>query len=145
VASAIARFARHLRLKAAEITTSRQQLNGHRTAIKRQKERIENLRQQLLQATASSHAEGGDASPDRILADIARNKLLRANGRRYSLNTLPWTNEIFTTLPAAYRTVRAIVLISSEEPFRKRFLDFKLGVRHTLTDVLCVDGLIETW
>jgi hypothetical protein len=41
--SASAGFARHLRLKAAEITTQRKQLNGNRTAIERQKERIETL------------------------------------------------------------------------------------------------------
>jgi hypothetical protein len=56
----------HLRLEAVEITTLRQQLNGHRTAIKLQRERTEDLRQQLLQATASSHADNIDASPDSI-------------------------------------------------------------------------------
>jgi hypothetical protein len=44
--SANTRFARHLRLKATEIAIPRQQLNGHHTAIKRQKDRIEDLRQQ---------------------------------------------------------------------------------------------------
>jgi ATP/maltotriose-dependent transcriptional regulator MalT len=44
-------------LRAPEITTLRQQVNGHRTAIKQQKKRFEDLRQQPLQATASSHAE----------------------------------------------------------------------------------------
>jgi hypothetical protein len=53
---ASAQFARHLRLKGAEITTLWHQLNRHRTVIKRQKERIQDVRQQLLQSTASSHA-----------------------------------------------------------------------------------------
>jgi hypothetical protein len=73
--SASARFARHLMLKAAEITTLRQQLNGHRTAIKQQKERIEDLRQHPLQVIVSSYAKRRDTPLDCILADIARNKL----------------------------------------------------------------------
>jgi hypothetical protein len=106
--SSSARFSRYLRLKAAEITTRRQQLSGHRTAIKRRKERIEDLRQQLLQATASSHAESRDTPPDRILADIARKKLLYPNGGLYSFVTPAWANKMFATSPADYRAVRAI-------------------------------------
>jgi hypothetical protein len=68
-----------------------------------------------MQATASWHVESGDAPPDTILADIARNKLLHPNGRQYSLYTLTWANEIFTTSPAAYRTVRATLPIPFEE------------------------------
>jgi hypothetical protein len=88
-------------------------------------------------SNASSHAENGDAPLDRILADIARNKSLHPNGRPYSLDILIWANEIFTTSPAAYRTVQAILPIPSEELLRERFLDFTLGIRHALTNVLC--------
>jgi hypothetical protein len=139
------RHARYLRLKAAEITTRRQQLNGHRTAIKRQKERIEDLRQQLLQATASSHAESGDAPPDRILSDTARNKLLYPNGGRYFFDTPTWANKIFATSLVAYRVVRVIFSTPSEELLRQRFLNFKLGIRHDLTYGLCIDELIGIW
>jgi hypothetical protein len=128
-----------------EITTLLEQLNDHCTALKRQKEQVEDLRQQLLQATASSHAESRDAAPDRILADIARKKFLHPNGTRYFLDTLVWANEIFTISPVTYRIAGPILPSTSEELLRKRFLDFKLSIRHPLTDGLCVDELVVTW
>jgi hypothetical protein len=74
VTAAKTRHARLLGFKPAQITTLRQQLNGYRTAAKKETQRIQDLEDQICNIRASSATEGFDTVTKTIFADLSRNK-----------------------------------------------------------------------
>jgi hypothetical protein len=74
VAAAKARYTRLLSFKSAQITTLQQQLNGDRTAPKRQTQRIQNLENQICNIRPSLATEGFDTATNTVFADLTRNK-----------------------------------------------------------------------
>jgi hypothetical protein len=88
LAAAKARHARLLSFKSAQITTLQQQLNGYRTAAKKQTQRIQDLEDQICSIRASSATEGFDTVINIIFADSTRNKDQPPSAMRYALDTL---------------------------------------------------------
>jgi hypothetical protein len=87
-AAAKARHPGLLSFKPAQITTLQQQVNGYRTAAKKQTQRIQDLEDQICSIRMSSATEGFDTATNTIFADLTRNKDQAPSARRYSLDNL---------------------------------------------------------
>jgi exonuclease VII large subunit len=113
------RRAKHLlKLKSGEITTLRQQLNGYRTAIARQQQKIQHLEKEIHDACERSGSDQHETLIDRILHDLNRNKKAHPSARCYIPDTIIWAREILSLSPAVYRMIHKILSVPSE-----RFLE----------------------
>jgi hypothetical protein len=105
-AAAKSRNARLLGLKSGQITVLRKNLNGYRTATRKQMQTIKELGDQTRDMSMSSTSDPFKPSIDRIFTDLNQNREQAPSRRRYSLDTLTWAGEIVAESSAAYRITR---------------------------------------
>jgi hypothetical protein len=94
--TAKARQAHFFKLRSGEITTLQQQLNGYRTAIARQQQKIQHLEKENHDAREQSRSDQLETPNDRIFHDLNRNKKTHPSARRYSPDTIIWGREILS-------------------------------------------------
>jgi hypothetical protein len=90
----------------------------------------------------SSLPECLDIPSNRIFTNITRNKVAVSSQRRYFIDTLIWAREIMKLSESAYRTVRVILPLPSEQILGLKFVNLKLGIQYGLTDPSGLDELI---
>jgi hypothetical protein len=138
-----ARNVSRLKFKSAEILHLKQQLAAYRTSMKKQK--ITELEDRLA-TVYESCSNLQDSTPiDIIFGDICHNPNVDPHGRRYSVEMISWACEIQDLSTVAYETIRAILPLPSDRLLRIEFLNCKLRVQQSLTNLSLIDELLRVW
>jgi hypothetical protein len=123
----------------------KRQLAAYRTSTKKQRQTITDLEDKLATAY-ESYANLQNSTPiDIIFGDLCRNRNVDPHGRQYSVETISWAREIQDLSPVAYETVRAILLLPFKRLLRMEFLNCKLNVQQSLTNLSLIDELLRVW
>jgi hypothetical protein len=123
----------------------KQQLAAYRTSMKKQRQKITDLEDKLVTAYESCANLQGSTPIEIFFGDLCHNRNVDPRGRRYYVETISWAREIQDLGPVACETVHAILPLPSERLLRMEFLDCKLGVQQSLTNLSLIDKLLRVW
>jgi hypothetical protein len=146
MSTAAGRQALHERRNAECMRNLRQQLNASRTNLTKAQRKIQELTKQVADLMREQSFKDLTQSPyDRIYLDILKNRSRKPNGRRYSIETLLWTEEIHAVSPQALQVVRKVLDLPCESLLNSKFTRSRRIVSDALQDSNRIGELIDLW
>jgi hypothetical protein len=113
-----ARSARLLKFKSTAITHLKQHIAASRTPIKKQRQKIADLADELGFSRDLLSSQSDSIPADIIFGDLCHNRNVNPHGRRYSLETLSSAREIHSRSPSADEIIRSVLPLPPETLLR---------------------------
>jgi hypothetical protein len=122
------------------------QRQAYRLNLQKTQDRIHRLTAEIRQAMQEmSNRDPSQSQAERIYLDIVKNLGRHPNGRRYSIDTLTWAQEIQAASPAVLDTPRRVLPLTGESLLNSWFARNRRFVPAVLQDDRRIGEVIELW
>jgi hypothetical protein len=141
-----ARLERQRQRHVDEVERFKRQIQCYELNLRKAHCAIDDLKKRLAKALAEASDQDLMQSPsERIYLDIVKNHGREPEGRRYSMETLVWTEELHSISAAALRHVRAVLPLPGESLLNSRFAKQRRLLSNALMDIARLPELMDLW
>jgi hypothetical protein len=128
------------------VTKLEKQIKNLTTDLQAAKARLAHLSDKLMRAIDDASADDPTQTPAQgIYLDVITNQGRHPNGRRYSIDTLVWAQQLHAISPSALDHVRAVFPLPGESLINARFAQNRRAVSAALQDMARVSEVIALW